>query len=138
MSSANGVRLRLDGLAIGSGFPRLISVDTPSPDEAHVVMGIGSELCWFRGHFPGNPVLPGVVQLHWAVTVSRAAFDFAQNVSEVRRLKFSRVVTPPSQVDLVVTRQGEHEARFTFSSGGDRNSEGSLIFAERGRCIPVP
>ena len=43
---------------------------------------------YFQGHFPGQPVLPGIVQLHLAVLVCRALYGFDDAPQEVKRLKF--------------------------------------------------
>jgi 3-hydroxymyristoyl/3-hydroxydecanoyl-(acyl carrier protein) dehydratase len=97
-------------------------------------MDITPQLDCFRGHFPGNPVLPGVVQLHWAVVVSMAYFDFDYVPVEIKRLKFKNVVIPPRVVELTISRSGQHEVRFNYSGLGLRHSEGRLIFDEDSTC----
>ena len=37
-------------------------------DQVSIDIHIQSDLSWFVGHFPQQPVLPGVVQTHWAVS----------------------------------------------------------------------
>src|SRR5210317_264869 len=111
------------------GFPQVLSV-TDQPPHTRILLDVSSDLCWFRGHFPGQPVLPGIVQLHWATLVCRALYGFSEVPHEVRRLKFKKVVVPPRALELVVSQQGEHEALFRFSSFGDVNSEGKILFSE--------
>ena len=55
----------------GPDFPAILSTLDESPEHRWLML-ISPELDWFRGHFPDNPVLPGVVQLHWAVTAAHA------------------------------------------------------------------
>ena len=111
------------------GFPHVLSITDESP-HTRVLLEVSSDLCWFRGHFPGQPVLPGIVQLHWAILVCRALYGFTNVPHEVNRLKFKKVVVPPRTLELVVSQQGEHEVLFRFSSLGDVNSEGKILFSE--------
>lgn len=89
---------------------------------------IREDLDWFRGHFPDLPVLPGVVQLHWAVQFAREHFGLEGNPLDIQRLKFKSVVTPPVVVDLELTRTGTDAVRFGFSGAGRQYSEGRLNF----------
>lgn len=98
-------------------------------DSLLVRLEITEDLDCFRGHFPGLPVLPGVVQLHWAVEIAREYFGFSEAVGDIKRLKFKSIVSPPTVVELEVTRTGEDEARFVFSSADTTFSQGRLAFS---------
>ena len=113
--------------APGGGFPRVLSIHD-EPPATRLCLDVAEDLPWFRGHFPGQPVLPGMVQLHWAVLVCRALYGFDDAPREVKRLKFKNVLVPPRTAELLETRRGEHEAQFRFSSDGDENSEGRIVF----------
>jgi len=117
----------------GPDFPRVLSVQEES-SEYCLQMDISPKLDCFRGHFPGNPVLPGVVQLHWAVIVSMGYFGFDSVPAEIKRLKFKNVVIPPRVVELTIGRTGRHEVQFVYSGLGLRHSEGRLIFDEDSTC----
>ena len=114
-------------------FPRILSL---TEDESHIRMRleITSELAWFGGHFPGQPVLPGVVQLHWAVQAAQACFGFSTVPAELKRLKFKSIVVPPRELDLAISQIGDDAVRFEFSHGETKNSEGSLLFDEVVAC----
>jgi 3-hydroxymyristoyl/3-hydroxydecanoyl-(acyl carrier protein) dehydratase len=113
--------------APGGGFPRVLSI-LDEPPATRLCLDIAEDLPWFQGHFPGQPVLPGMVQLHWAVLVCRALYGFDGVPREVKRLKFKNVLVPPRTAELLVTRRGEYEAQFRFSSNGEENSEGRIVF----------
>lgn len=117
----------------GPDFPRVLSV-FDEPPQRRLLMDISPQLDWFRGHFPGNPVLPGVVQLHWAVIVSLAFFRFRFVPAEIKRLKFKSVVIPPKVLELAVCRAGENEVQFEYASLGQQHAEGRLIFDEDNSC----
>jgi 3-hydroxymyristoyl/3-hydroxydecanoyl-(acyl carrier protein) dehydratase len=114
-------------------FPRVLSL-TGDESQVFVQLDISPDLDWFRGHFPDQPVLPGVVQLHWAVLVAQACYDLTAAPKEIKRLKFKNIVTPPQLLELTVSLQGSDEVQFDFSHSGARFSEGRLIFTASPAC----
>lgn len=108
-------------------FPRIQSV-TADSGCLTVNFDVSAELRWFRGHFPGQPVLPGVVQLHWAVLVAAAYFDVSGVPSEIKRLKFKKVFTPPQILELTLHEYGSAAVQFRFNSAGEECSQGRLVF----------
>lgn len=91
------------------------------------------------GHFPGNPVVPGVIQLEalaQAGAVAVLADDrYARRLplfGGVEKVRFRRVVRPGDVLDLEVTlerlsaRGGWGNGRATI--GGDVTCEGRLFF----------
>jgi hypothetical protein len=75
-------------------------------------------------------VLPGVVQLHWATIVASRLFDFDRPPTRIKRLKFSNVIIPPCEVELLLERHGADEVQFRIHSKDDQHSQGRLVFAE--------
>ena len=105
-------------------------------DDSHVCLSlnISADLGWFRGHFPDQPVLPGVIQLHWAVLVAQAYFGMAGVPTEVKRLKYKSIVTPPQILDLTVSTRAAGEIQFNFGDAEAKYSEGRLVFTEDPEC----
>ena len=89
---------------------------------------IPGHLTGFAGHFPAQPVLPGVVQLHWAVQLAQIAFGLSR-FSEVTQLKYKNVILPDAAVTLRLSKQ-ERAGRVQFSLYGhdSRYSDGTLEF----------
>lgn len=108
-------------------FPAVISVEAQEHAVA-LVLDITPTLAWFRGHFPGQPVLPGVVQLHWAAEVAAILFGLQGPPQQVKRLKFSNVIVPPRVVELHLERHGDREVQFRLEGGGLQNSQGRLVY----------
>jgi 3-hydroxymyristoyl/3-hydroxydecanoyl-(acyl carrier protein) dehydratase len=111
-----------------AAFPLILS-HAASADDLHLTLDIKSDLDCFRGHFPGNPVLPGVVQLHWAVAIGMAFFGYAELPTEILRLKFKAVIVPPTAINLALTRTVPSDIRFEYSAGDQQYSLGMLRFA---------
>lgn len=108
-------------------FPRILAVKQ-SPDSITARLSVDPDLKCFNGHFPSEPVLPGIIQTHWAVQIARAAFDFSLQPQRIKRLKFKQVVVPPQQLDLVLSREKHDEVQFAFTSTIGKHSEGRLVF----------
>jgi 3-hydroxymyristoyl/3-hydroxydecanoyl-(acyl carrier protein) dehydratase len=99
-------------------------------EQLRLRLDIDTDLDFFRGHFPGMPVLPGVVQLDWAVAAAREHFRLGPGPLDIRRLKFKSVLSPPARVDLVLARITPATVHFSFSAGDVEYSEGRLHFPE--------
>ncbi len=62
--------------------------------QALAALDIHAGLHVFEGHFPQAPILPGVAQLHWAITLARDCFDVPARFVRMDVLKFMRPVLP--------------------------------------------
>lgn len=116
---------------LGSDFP-LVSSFTAHGGRVSLSLDVRPELAWFRGHFPGQPVLPGIIQLHWAVQVTNAVFGSAGVPQQIKRLKFSNVIVPPRVVELELERHGEREVQFSITSDTRQHSQGRIVFPGAG------
>jgi len=108
-------------------MPRVVSREVDA-DSVRLHLEVDEQLDWFQGHFPEFAVLPGVVQLHWAVIFAREHFALEGNPRDVQRLKFKSVVVPPAAMSLTVTRSGPSDVSFLFEGDGKQYSEGRLRF----------
>lgn len=135
--SQDETRLANLRLAIVADFPdvpgaeaaRLPPVLSVLEDSQHIrmLLEIRPELEWFRGHFPGRPVLPGIVQVHWAVLLATARFGLHSAPAEIKRLKFKNVVVPPAILELSITPSKPGEVAFAWTGSGQLCSEGQLV-----------
>lgn len=63
---------------------------------------------WFEGHFPGEPILPGIALVH---TAQQAILQNAQKkneqvkLGELRRIRFVQPVRPGEKLHLNITRE---------------------------------
>lgn len=98
----------------GPSEPQVISVVRETSDRVVLKLNIEADCPWFEGHFPGQPVLPGVIQLRWALQLARLAWPDLGTVSIVSNLKFQKPVLPPAQLRLVLQRHHQ-TGRLDFS-----------------------
>lgn len=92
---------------------------------------IPMELTHFSGHFPKNPLLPGVVQIDWAVRLAERYFSLPrQRFSQLKGLKFTSPVLPGTELDAHLTWvQEKSRLEFTFTAGSRACASGQIIFA---------
>ena len=98
-------------------------------DSARVELDVHADLKWFAGHFPGHPILPGVVQLAWAVHFSREIFGYGPGVSVLEQLKFKRPIGPGRHVTLLLVRRPADTAvSFEYRDAHTSFASGNLRF----------
>ncbi len=65
-----------------------------------VTLHVSEDHACFAGHFPGRPIVPGVVLLHWAVAELAGWQERALEIVELEALKFRRPLLPGETFDL--------------------------------------
>ncbi|MDR3669386.1 MAG: hypothetical protein P4L36_00995 [Holophaga sp.] len=99
------------------------------PEEAYT-LAMGPELAVFQGHFPGNPVLPGVVQVDWAIRFGIQAFGPLEGFRGVDQLKFQGMIRPGDVVELHLGFAADRgRLSFRYMAGAERKSSGVVLFA---------
>lgn len=99
-----------------------------SPEHQRLCLDVPSELLWFRGHFEGHPILPGLVQLEQIVQSTQEAWPALGRLSRVRRLKFKRAIAPGDSLMLDLRREAAH-VRFELRRDDEVCASGALVFA---------
>jgi acyl-coenzyme A synthetase/AMP-(fatty) acid ligase/3-hydroxymyristoyl/3-hydroxydecanoyl-(acyl carrier protein) dehydratase len=96
--------------------PLKMDIRKHTDTEAEIAFTLPEELVFFRGHFPGRAILPGVAQTHMAVLIAQKLWGDWPSDSNLRKLKFKRVLLPG---DAVVLRLKRDPAigRLTFAYG---------------------
>jgi acyl-CoA synthetase (AMP-forming)/AMP-acid ligase II len=112
-------------------FEDRLSLEPSSADEATATFDVPRNWAFFRGHFPGNPILPGVVQLTEIVLPqARATWPDVGAIRIVRRLKFKRPILPGDALSVHLTRnRARAELSFELRIGVHVASTGVLVFA---------
>ncbi|PRC95156.1 AMP-binding protein [Solimicrobium silvestre] len=88
-------------------------------------------LLYFSGHFPEAPVLPGVVQVDWAIKIGRQTFDLPTQFRAIHALKFQHVILPDSPVNLKLDfDQQKGCLSFSYFTSTWQHSSGRILFAD--------
>lgn len=86
---------------------------------------------YFVGHFPGFPILPGVIQMHFVFMYLKHFFNVSANAFDVIKLKYSSLILPDVTTHLELVRLGECEFTFTYSQNGTVCSAGKIVIKGR-------
>ncbi|HET6264827.1 MAG TPA: hypothetical protein VFD95_08210 [Usitatibacter sp.] len=81
----------------------------------------------YAGHFPGNPILPGVVILAEVMAVVERATSRASHEWEVANAKFLAPVAPGAALTLVHEMLDSGGVRFEVRSEAVLVASGSLV-----------
>lgn len=77
---------------------------------------VPDHLEYFAGHFPEQPVLPGVVQVHWVGELAQKLFA-VDGFSELKSIKFSSMILPNQAIELTLKyAQDKGTVRFSYQS----------------------
>lgn len=94
-------------------------------DTATAEVSFPESFSGFRGHFPGQPVLPGVCQISVALAMAERLRGKRQVLGEVVNAKFVSMVVP-DQLLLVQGTLVDGLLRAGITSGGERVAEFKL------------
>jgi 3-hydroxymyristoyl/3-hydroxydecanoyl-(acyl carrier protein) dehydratase len=114
-------------------WPQFLQVSTTPAGarrRAAIVLAIGEELSWLRGHFPQQPVVPGIVQVDWAARLAGHLFDLDNDTfCGVDNLKFLMIVKPPLELHLELTlKAGSRSVDFCYAGDDQIYSKGKIRF----------
>ena len=108
--------------------PEIISQSTDLPRVSYE-LAVPEQLYYLQGHFPGKPILPGVVQLQWAVELANAVFTTLSIFKGIEALKFHRIIEPHTRLTLTLElKEVTGKLHFLFSSDDGVHSQGRLLF----------
>jgi 3-hydroxymyristoyl/3-hydroxydecanoyl-(acyl carrier protein) dehydratase len=71
-----------------------------SDNETLLYLFLPETILYFEGHFPNNPILPGVIQIHWAIEYSKRYFHVNQPFKQLEVVKFQNVIKPNTRLQL--------------------------------------
>jgi len=113
--------------ATPEGFELLAS--WRSDDALHYELRVPPTLAHFDGHFPGLPILPGVVQIDWAARLAGREMPTVREIRSIEHLKFKAPVPPGAVLALRLAHDPVRgHTRFAFRCGGRECTSGVLVY----------
>ena len=113
------MRETIDQARLGDPMADSVTVDFCFESSAEV----------FAGHFPGQPILPGVFQVEMARAAAEWKLGRTLKLLAVRKAKFTRPVRPGETLRLTLKlseNAGEYSATARFSVGDQTAGETQL------------
>jgi len=97
-------------------------------EEWRLHLAVPVDLAFFSGHFPTAPVLPGVVQMDWALTLGQQCLQLPPRFAGMEVLKFQQLVRPGDHLELTLRFDAERgKLHFAYRHGGNPCSSGRIL-----------
>jgi 3-hydroxymyristoyl/3-hydroxydecanoyl-(acyl carrier protein) dehydratase len=114
----------------GEGFELL--AESREGEALHYELRVPASLDHFAGHFPNLPILPGVVQVDWAIRLASEHVAGVRDVESVDRLKFMAPVPPGAILDLHLAHDAtRRRVQFAYRLNGRECASGVIVYRER-------
>lgn len=108
--------------------PLLLDIQTTA-DEANLTLRIPENLAYFDGHFDEIAVVPGVVQIQWAVHYARQYLGLDKTFSHMDAVKFKELLLPGQQLQLELRYlQPACKLEFCYRAADGEFSSGRIYF----------
>jgi acyl-CoA synthetase (AMP-forming)/AMP-acid ligase II len=123
-----GLLALLDGApAERPRFPALTVLEQ-EPSRALLELTVPPDLLYFDGHFTVAPVLPGVVQVDWAIHYGRAYLGLDGAFGGINALKFQQMIRPAQPVRLELIHDGaKGSLNFRYFSDAGMHASGRIL-----------
>ncbi len=132
--SQGKVTLRsLQALFVAPDPPREPQIIDERRSDERIVQSVQvpTDLAHLEGHFPGEPIVPGVVQVQWAVAAVKRLDSAAVTLTAIEGLKFRAPLRPGDAFTLVIERRPNGTGfDFALERAGEAVSTGRLRFGE--------
>ena len=83
-------------------------------NEISAEIHVPSNSPWFDGHFPGEPILPGVAQIGMVFDAISQACPQELKISSVRRVRFKRIIRPDDQLKIIAAPLKQEAGSYSF------------------------
>jgi acyl-CoA synthetase (AMP-forming)/AMP-acid ligase II len=123
-----GLLALLDGAsAERPRFPGLRVLEQ-EPSRALLELTVPADLLYFDGHFTVAPVLPGVVQVDWALHYGRTCLGLTGAFGGINALKFQQMIRPEHPVRLELIHDGaKGSLNFRYFSDAGMHASGRIL-----------
>ena len=103
-------------------------------DEEEIKMSrfleIDKNSSWFSGHFPDNPILPGIAQLKMIVDLISSACNKNLYMTGLSRVKFRKIIGPGDRLNINVSCANQNnQYTFRITSGSENVCSGKIFFS---------
>ena len=86
-------------------FYKITNIETVASQHYRISVTLVPEHTVYAGHFPGNPIVPGVCSLHMITECAGKALGYPVVMLHVSVVKFLEIVQPSSDKDLEIDLQ---------------------------------
>ena len=93
-------------------LPENYLIEKTDTNEAKICFTLKDTLFYLKGHFKEQPLLPGVVQLGWAIHFAKELFSI-RTANNIPQVKFTHPIVPLDKIEIRLKLNTEKK-NFTF------------------------
>ena len=90
------------------------NINASDPEEISLDLQVPPESNWFSGHFPGEPILPGIAQLGMVFDAINRSESRNFKITGVRRVRFKQIIRPDDPLRLTLKPQKNCAGAYDF------------------------
>ena len=92
-------------------------------------VSVPADSLWFQGHFPGDPMLPGIAQLHLVMEALKEALGEGIRLAGLKRVRFKRVIRPGEAIAIAAEPVADKPGlvRFQLTVEGENACSGLMM-----------
>lgn len=103
-------------------------------DGKSILATVSAKKCspWFDGHFPDDPILPGIAQLDMVTKSIQDSLGAACILQGLSRIKFKKIIRPGDVLDIrAVPGKTEHHYSFTICNKQQEVCSGKMVLTPK-------
>lgn len=87
---------------------------------------------WFSGHFPGEPILPGIAQLQLVFDAIRDFLGEELTISSLKRVRFKQIIRPDDRMKISIKPDEKNKYSFTVTVNSEISCSGIMTVMKSG------
>jgi 3-hydroxymyristoyl/3-hydroxydecanoyl-(acyl carrier protein) dehydratase len=108
----------------------ILIAEHDADDERVIELRVPLDLAHFPGHFAGAPVVPGAVQIAWALNLAASRLGTGERCHGMEALKFQQLLRPGAPVTLTLRAdRARGKLHFSYRHGEANYSSGRLVWS---------
>ncbi len=93
---------------------KLNNIEKPDSEQIVAEIQAPANSPWFSGHFPGQPILPGIAQLGMVFDAIRHFGGQDMIITHISRVRFKQMIRPDDHLRVMVTHQKGQAGSYAF------------------------
>jgi 3-hydroxymyristoyl/3-hydroxydecanoyl-(acyl carrier protein) dehydratase len=103
----------------GAGYELTeISITEASVITAQFIVKSGSP--WFDGHFPDNPIVPGIAQMSMIFDLMQRTMGPGLKLEGFKRVRFKQLIRPETPISVLIKPGKKSPTRFEYQLTADQ------------------
>jgi 3-hydroxymyristoyl/3-hydroxydecanoyl-(acyl carrier protein) dehydratase len=103
----------------GAGYELTeISIAEASVITAQFIVKSGSP--WFEGHFPDNPIVPGIAQMNMIFDLMQRTMGPGLKLEGFKRVRFKQLIRPDTPISVLIKPGKKSPNRFEYQLTSDQ------------------